>query len=1218
MSIYLQEVLGLLKRSKKQVKLDKKRDWFEFAKIYSNSFLNTGAAYNPKGEPFIIKWGDLRCDLLFGVIVQDPSTPATKYRIPMYTDPSGVCATLNTSIKDSIMIQNAVADSIIVNGNLNVDENLQVDKNSVLKLNNTLGTLNDTTKFTALLNVVHDSTGAAAGAENRVLRSRADGRVLWSDDDPVVTLAYGNIWVGNSSNIQTATPPGTAGQLIVSNGTTVAYQSIQASATNNLLGGNVVSTGSTIAVGVTVHSLVDLGANVQGADELLIYDSSATQNKRVQVTDLVSSMNVVTGSGVATRVAFWDSTSSLSSDSRLYWHNSDDCLAIGAAPTSTSNVALHLQNPSDAVTALIMKSSVNDVASITNALRFHDGLGSTQLKNEIQTVGTSGTSQGASAMRFIQHHLGTTTTAINIEDGKVGINMSTAPSQELHVTGDVRVTGGIYDSSNDIGSAGQILSSTGSGTNWIAAGAGTISTIQEGAGITVTNGTGPTATVAVDYAGADNMILETSVATPVAADDMMIFNDLTDNTVKRASIATIVGAGGFSGFDIKGDGGSAVTISSGETINFVGDAGLNVAATSANPNPVTISLDTVGTDNYIEVNTAATPLASDYIVFSDVSDSNTIRKSLISGLPFNNLTTLNLSLTTGQTTPFAGSISGSNLNLSLNKFGGGNVVGYVPDSSASAQSTTFLRADGTWQVPAGGGGSTTVSEGAGISVTGTASNPIVAIDYLGSDNAILEASTADPAGVDFLWFSDTSDSGNIKKEVLSKFLTQGSFIVTDGSSPQTIALGDTLTVAAANQASTFGGLTVNTTTADTITIGVDIAGTDNLIMARATESNPATLDYYMFSDTSDGNTLKKQQIYLMPGYYAGFWTRGDNLGTGSGLSTPTDSEVVIAGGTGLTSVATTAGSSPKVNTVTINHSASITAGTAAYPASISYNASGHITAITPGSAAPAGTVTSVTAGEGLELEAGSATVNPTIGVDYTGADNIILVPGAGSADPADQILFNDVSDSNAVKKSAISALPIVTALTAGTGCSEAGGGTTGSLTLNVGAGAGLQANANDLAVDYVGTDSIIQSATSASGVAPDGSDLVIFQDVSDSNTVKYTEVKNLVAQDPGPADYFSFNDSGIVNQGDSIYAGSPEHAVSYASGSGLYTITFATTRPNANYIPQTTIFNNAGQDMMQCRTRSMTTTGFLLEVIKATNTVVTGSTSFTVAVTIYQ
>lgn len=54
------------------------------------------------------------------------------------------------------------------------------------------------------------------------------------------------------------------------------------------------------------------------------------------------------------------------------------------------------------------------------------------------------------------------------------------PTEDLHVEGDVRVTGQFRDSSNSAGSSGQILSSTATGTQWIDAptGGGSSSTIE--------------------------------------------------------------------------------------------------------------------------------------------------------------------------------------------------------------------------------------------------------------------------------------------------------------------------------------------------------------------------------------------------------------------------------------------------------------------------------------------------------------------------------------------------------------------------------------------------------------------------------------------------------------------------------------------------------------------------------------------------------------------
>lgn len=55
---------------------------------------------------------------------------------------------------------------------------------------------------------------------------------------------------------------------------------------------------------------------------------------------------------------------------------------------------------------------------------------------------------------------------IYLNSGNVGIGTAT-PSETLHVDGNVRFTGALYASDNDKGNSGQVLISTGTGTDWI-------------------------------------------------------------------------------------------------------------------------------------------------------------------------------------------------------------------------------------------------------------------------------------------------------------------------------------------------------------------------------------------------------------------------------------------------------------------------------------------------------------------------------------------------------------------------------------------------------------------------------------------------------------------------------------------------------------------------------------------------------------------------------
>lgn len=67
---------------------------------------------------------------------------------------------------------------------------------------------------------------------------------------------------------------------------------------------------------------------------------------------------------------------------------------------------------------------------------------------------------------------GSTSPITRMTSTGLGINLgsSVSPSEKLEVNGNFKLTGAFKDSSGDSGTSGQVLSSTGSGTNWTASG----------------------------------------------------------------------------------------------------------------------------------------------------------------------------------------------------------------------------------------------------------------------------------------------------------------------------------------------------------------------------------------------------------------------------------------------------------------------------------------------------------------------------------------------------------------------------------------------------------------------------------------------------------------------------------------------------------------------------------------------------------------------------
>ena len=331
---------------------------------------------------------------------------------------------------------------------------------------------------------------------------------------------------------------------------------------------------------------------------------------------------------------------------------------------------------------------------------------------------------------------------------------------------------------------------------------GTVTSVSGGTGITISGSSTVTPTVNIDYAGTDNAILAASPATPAGADTLW-FSDATDDTIKKALISDMPGfgadgtvtsvgtqngtfvdvsggtitttgtitadlsasgspgattflrgdnvwatpAGAYTDWKLKGDGGSAVDIGDGETVNFIGGTGLDAAAASGSPNTLTLSLD-------LHELSAVTPAGADFVAGVDSTD-NTTKKFLISNLPF----TANLGTVTsvGLSMPSAFSVASSPVTS----------TGTIAVTGAGTTSQVVLGDGslGTLTV----GTVTSVSAGVGLTISSGSStvNPTIAVDYSAS-GIIADATgmTGNAESDDEILIGDDSASGAVRSAAL--------------------------------------------------------------------------------------------------------------------------------------------------------------------------------------------------------------------------------------------------------------------------------------------------------------------------------------------------------------------------------------------------------------------------------------------------------------------
>ena len=178
------------------------------------------------------------------------------------------------------------------------------------------------------------------GTSGQILSSVGDG-VDWITLEDLQGVTQ--VTAGNGMDFTTITGIGPV---------TMGTPATLTSATTN--GVSVTSHTHNITTGIANTNIVKINSTTVATGEYARFTTTGLESRTAG--EVAADIGAVTGSGAATRVAFWNGTNSLTSDVNLYWDNTNDRLGIGT--DNPTDARLHVAGPGARIK--IQDTSVTD------------------------------------------------------------------------------------------------------------------------------------------------------------------------------------------------------------------------------------------------------------------------------------------------------------------------------------------------------------------------------------------------------------------------------------------------------------------------------------------------------------------------------------------------------------------------------------------------------------------------------------------------------------------------------------------------------------------------------------------------------------------------------------------------------------------------------------------------------------------------------------------